>query len=307
MQLRCGERIKVGITCRRYKDIGDYERICKFLEGTYSSCGTRFDNNITLFEFQCALSCGYGDTPKGIDEVLKDAFFWFDDEELVGMLQEDTFCIASDYRVIFDSIIRARESLCSDSDSDIEWSIYEGDSDFEGSLINRGYYKTDEYWVRRDIDLSTVNAELSFPEGFSVEVIPNLSEHDRVYNAYKLCYGILFNKNILDDFYNTSTYRRELDLVVVDPDKDVAALCSSRYDSKNKIVSIEAVSCYHEYRKMGISKALLTYALNAAKMLGAKKATVFTAMPEKYPAPNKLYEAVGFKNVGKLYVWKKSK
>lgn len=73
------------------------------------------------------------------------------------------------------------------------------------------------------------------------------------------------------------------------------------------MVSIEAVSCYHEFRNMGISKALLIYTLNAARMLGAKKATVYTAMPEKYPAPNKLYESVGFKIVGNTYVWKKRK
>lgn len=45
--------------------------------------------------------------------------------------------------------------------------------------------------------------------------------------------------------------------------------------------------------------------LKNAKDLGADKATVFTAMPEKYPAPNKLYDSVGFKVVGNIYLWKK--
>jgi hypothetical protein len=39
--------------------------------------------------------------------------------------------------------------------------------------------------------------------------------------------------------------------------------------------------------------------------LGARKATVYTSMPEKHPAPNKLYESAGFVLVGKRYVWKK--
>ena len=43
------------------------------------------------------------------------------------------------------------------------------------------------------------------------------------------------------------------------------------------------------------------------KKLGAKKATVFTAMPEEYPAPNRLYDSVGFEIVGNLYIWKKLK
>ena len=61
------------------------------------------------------------------------------------------------------------------------------------------------------------------------------------------------------------------------------------------------------YRRKGLSKALLLNVLHVAKDLGAEKATIFTAMPEKFPAPNKLYESVGFSLVGNIYVWKKSK
>lgn len=295
----------MAITYRRYDDIGDYKRICDFLEKTYLSYGTRFDDNITLFEFQCALSCGIGETSKEIDEALSDVFLWFDNEELVGILENDSFCIAADYGFIYDDIVKTGERLHSDSDDNIEWSVYEGDHDFEHVLINRGYCKTKEYWVRRDMDLSTINDAPALPDGFSVELIPNLREHDGVYMAYKLCYGVLFNGNIFENFYKTSTYRKELDLVVVGPGDKIVALCSGRYDEKNKMVSIEAVSCYHEYRNKGISKALLMHELNVAINLGAEKATVYTAMPEQYPAPNKLYESVGFTVVGNLYVWKK--
>jgi hypothetical protein len=45
----------------------------------------------------------------------------------------------------------------------------------------------------------------------------------------------------------------------------------------------------------------------AAKALGAEKATVYTGMPEKFPAPNNLYESAGFAMVGKRYVWKPQK
>ena len=110
---------------------------------------------------------------------------------------------------------------------------------------------------------------------------------------------------MLKNFYETSTYRKELDLVIMSPDNKVAALCSGRYDEKNRMASIEAVSCYPEYRKKGIGKAMILYALNEAKKLGAERTTVFTAMPEEYPVPNRLYESVGFKVVGNLYIWKK--
>jgi N-acetylglutamate synthase-like GNAT family acetyltransferase len=295
------------ITCRRYEDISDYQKICTFLEKSYESYGTRFDNNLSLFEFQCALSCGLEEPSKSIDVVLANVFLWFDDDHLVGILEEGSFCLAEKYRFIFEELITVGEKHHSDADNKIEWEIYENDTDYEKVLLKRGYFKSDEYWVRRDINLKDSVNHLELPEGFYIESVPNLKEHDEVYKAYKLCYGLLFNQRIFQGFYETSTYRKELDLVVMGPDNKVAALSSGRYDEKNKLVTIEAVSCYPDYRGRGISKALLLNELNVAKELGAEKATVYTAMPEKYPAPNKLYESVGFDLVGKRYVWKKSR
>ncbi|MCB2290881.1 GNAT family N-acetyltransferase [Clostridium sp. CS001] len=297
----------MAITYQKYKDIDDYKRICTFLEKNYESYGTRFDHNLSLFQFQCALSCGLEESVKSIDEALEKVFLWFDDDKLIGILEDGAFCIAVDYRFIFDEIVKIAEEFYSDVDNNVECSVYDKDTDYENVLLNRGYNKSEEYWVRRDFDFNNTVSRIDLPEGFYIELVPNLKEHDEVYRDYKLCYGILFNKNIFQNFYKTSTYKKELDLVVIGPDRNVVALCSGRYDEKNKLVTIEAVSCYHDYRGRGISKALLLHELNIAKDLGADKVTVYTAMPEKYPAPNKLYESVGFKVVGNIYVWKKHK
>lgn len=297
----------MSITYRRYKDKNDYKRICTFLEKGYEFYGTRFDHNLSLFEFQCALSCGLEEPVKSIDRALDKVFLWFDGDKLVGILEEGAFCIAADYRFIFDGIVKVGELFYSDAANKVEWSVYDKDTDYESVLLNRGYNKSEEYWVRREFDFDNTISCFDLPEGFYIESVPNLKEHDEVYKAYKLCYGILFNKNIFQNFYKTSTYRKELDLVVIGPDGNVVALCSGRYDKKNKLVTIEAVSCYHDYRNMGISKALLLHVLNVAKDLGADKATVYTASPEEHPAPNKLYESVGFKVIGNIFVWKMNK
>ena len=295
------------ITCRKYKDKSDYKRICEFLKETYLSYGTRFYDNITLFEFQCALSSGQQDGLKEVDEVLNETFLWFDGDKLIGKLTEDSFCIRGEYRQIFNDIVEIREKLCLRSEDDIEWEIFEGDKDFEDVLTNRGYHKTEEYWVIRDIECSKIGNIAKLPYGFSVKFIQDVEDYERVYKAYELCYGILFNESMLNNFYKTSTYRKELDVVIVGPDNEVVALCSGRYDETNKMASVEAVSCYKEYRNKGISKAMLLYILNEAKKLGAEKVTVLTSMPERHIAPNRLYESVGFNIVGKSYVWKKEK
>ncbi|WP_291581730.1 GNAT family N-acetyltransferase [Clostridium sp. UBA6640] len=288
----------MAITCRKYNHVNDYKGVCEFLEETYSAYGTRFNNNITLFEFQCALSRGKEGNLKNLHEIFNNIFLCFDEDKLVGILMDENVCLAADYRYIFKDIVDV-------NNESMEYEIFEGDNDFENVLESKGYYKTEEYYVLRDMDCNSIVDVPNLPEGFYVKLVSDLNQHDRVYKAYKLCYGILFNKIIFKNFYETSTYRKELDIVIMSPDDEVVALCSGRYDEKNKMVSIEAVSCYPEYRKKGISKAMILYVINEAKKLGADKVTVLTAMPEKYPAPNRLYESAGFKIVGKLYTWKK--
>lgn len=75
---------------------------------------------------------------------------------------------------------------------------------------------------------------------------------------------------------------------------------------KNRMVSFEAVACFREHRKKGISKAMMLHALKVAKDLGAENSTVFTLNPEQFPGSNRLYESVGFKLIGNRYTWKSS-
>ncbi|MCC5803587.1 GNAT family N-acetyltransferase [Rossellomorea vietnamensis] len=291
----------MAVIHRQYEGIHDYEEIRMFLETEYLSYETRFDHSLTLFEFQTALSRGLGEQVKTIEEVLENVHLWFNGERLVGFLEEGAFYVAADNRIIFEEMVEVAGSCF----SGMEWEVYEGDTDFEEVLLNKGFIKSEEYWVRRDFDLSQPVDKGRLPEGYEVRSVPDLKEQEEIFQAYKLCYGLLFNQTIFDLFHETSTYRKELDLVVTDHVGKVVALCSGRYEERNELLTIEAVSCFPEYRGRGISKALLRELLLAAKEWGATQATVYTGMPDKFPAPNRLYESAGFKLVGKRYVWKK--
>jgi len=72
------------------------------------------------------------------------------------------------------------------------------------------------------------------------------------------------------------------------------------------MATVEAVSCDKQYRRKGLSRALLLHTLKTAKDMGAEIITVYTADLKNYPAPNALYESVGFKFVGNLRVWRKN-
>ncbi|WP_113927992.1 hypothetical protein [Bacillus sp. P14.5] len=198
----------MSITYRKYQDINDFQRILTFLEGTYETYGTRFDNNITLFEFQTALSRGLAEPVKSIDEALKDVLLWFNGEQLVGLLEEDAFCLAPGYRYIFKDMVVAGEQQSIDGCGYRVWEVYENDSDFEEFLVNMEYVKSEEYWIRRDFEFSgTVTPEIPLPSDFFIRSVPELNNPIQVYKAYKLCYGLEFNEEIFNRMYETSTYR----------------------------------------------------------------------------------------------------
>ena len=114
--------------------------MCNFLEKSYDTYGTRFDNNLTLFEFQCALSCGLEEPVKSKDEVLiKSICGLMVLNYFLEYFEEGAFCIAADYRFIFDEVVRVGEELYSDIDNQVEWEIYDHDLDYENALVNRGY------------------------------------------------------------------------------------------------------------------------------------------------------------------------
>lgn len=75
----------MAVIHRQYEGMQDYDEIRMFLENEYGN--TRFDYNLTLFEFQTALSCGLGDQVKTIDEVLEKVHLWFNGDRLVGVLE----------------------------------------------------------------------------------------------------------------------------------------------------------------------------------------------------------------------------
>lgn len=185
------------------------------------------------------------------------------------------------------------------------WRPFDGDIELERVLVENGYYKTDEYWVLRFFDYSKPVKESKLPEGYYIKTLSELSDISNVIELYEQCLGMSFDEISLRRAKESSAYRNELDIVVMSPDHTPAALCSGRYDEKNKMASFEAVACFREHRKKGISKAMMLHALKAARDLGAEVSTVLTLTPDQFPAPNRLYEAAGFKLVGNRYTWEK--
>ena len=95
---------------------------------------------------------------------------------------------------------------------------------------------------------------------------------------------------------------RHLDLVAVAPDGAFASFCTAWFDEQNRIGMFEPVGTHPAHRQHGLGKAVVTEGLRWLQALGATEAYVGTSTR---PAPNRLYESVGFTDVVAEYGWRK--
>jgi GNAT superfamily N-acetyltransferase len=94
-------------------------------------------------------------------------------------------------------------------------------------------------------------------------------------------------------------YRRDLDMVAVAPDGELAAFCTAWFDSVTRTVVFEPVGTHPDHQKRGLGKAVMAEALCRAQKLGATLATVSSYSP----AAHALYESMGFTEVDLLEPW----
>jgi GNAT superfamily N-acetyltransferase len=83
-------------------------------------------------------------------------------------------------------------------------------------------------------------------------------------------------------------YRRDLDIVAIAPDGELAAFCTAWYDDVTRTGHFEPVGTVPEHQRRGLGKAVMCEAMRRLKRLGATKAVVggYT------PAANALYASV---------------
>jgi hypothetical protein len=89
-------------------------------------------------------------------------------------------------------------------------------------------------------------------------------------------------------------YREQTDLVVVAPDGQWVASALGWYDEVNQVGLTEPVSCAPAYRRRGLAAAANIALLRAFRRLGATQAVILPRGDPAYPAPARLYQAIGY-------------
>jgi GNAT superfamily N-acetyltransferase len=105
--------------------------------------------------------------------------------------------------------------------------------------------------------------------------------------------------NVTDDdyarFMQLPGYERELEVITLAPDGQVAAQVTGWLDPLNRIGDLGPVGAIPAYRRQGLTRAALLETLRRMQIFGMERACIstgFTNMPAR-----KLYESLGFKVV----------
>jgi mycothiol synthase len=94
-------------------------------------------------------------------------------------------------------------------------------------------------------------------------------------------------------------YRRNLDIVAVAPDGELAAFCTVWVDDVTNTAVFEPVGTHPNHQKRGLGKAVMNEGLHRAHNLGATLATVSSYSPGAHA----LYESMGFREFDLLEPW----
>ena len=94
-------------------------------------------------------------------------------------------------------------------------------------------------------------------------------------------------------------YRRDLDIVAVAEDGELAAFCTVWFDDVTRTAVFEPVGTHPNHQKRGLGKAVMSEGLRRAEQLGATLATVSSYGK----AAHALYESMGFTEFDLLEPW----
>lgn len=101
-------------------------------------------------------------------------------------------------------------------------------------------------------------------------------------------------------------YRADLDWVAVDADGQLVASCLVWLDPASGVGLIEPVGVLAAHRGRGLAGAVTMAALHRLRGLGARMAQVTPRGDDAYPAPQRLYRALGFLPTARTVTWTRS-
>ena len=242
---------------------------------------------------------------------------WETDGRIVAILNPDSpgeafFQVHPDFHekgLISEMLERAEEKLAKqvkDGQHELIAWVNAADDLAKRLFTDHGYVRS-KYLaehMRRRFFTTPVPATVP-PAGYTVRALGDQDEHPaRSWLSWKV-----FHPDEPDEGYKgwewyqnvqrVPLYRRDLDIVAVESDGELAAFCTVWFDDVTRTAVFEPVGTHPDHQQRGLGKAVMAEGLRRAERLGATLATVSSYGK----AAHALYESMGFTEVDLLEPW----
>lgn len=239
------------------------------------------------------------------------ARLWSDGDRLVGFAwptggRVDIF-VRPAYRSLLEEMIawaegETRKAAGDGEDTSLNVWCHTTDSERVATLTRLGYQRTDSGLVYRLRSLAGELPEPRLAEGYRIgdmrdgDVERRVAVHLDAFHPSKMT--IEKHRAVM----GASTYRPDLDLVIVAPDGTYGAYCIVWLDEANRLAVFEPVGSHSAHRRCGLAAAVMSEGMRRARELGAE--TICVLCDVDNPAPNRLYASLGFEVIDNFYHWR---
>jgi len=294
---------------RAYK-IGDYELITNFLSEVHKITGTQHSWLPARFEYAEYL-CEPLFTERGLRSWKETFRIWEENGKIVGVIlsenpNEEAFIqIHPEYRFLEEEMIEWAEThIALNSDDGTKKlcvAAFENDSFRQEILKRRGFkpHETVEYIKSQSLKCDIPQPQL--PDGFKFSsMIDEERMQNRIESAVAAFEGTLFSLSVYKRLQEAPNYLKELDILIIDENDEIAAFCGVWYYPEDGFGVFEPVGTHPKHQRKGLGKAVVQEGLRQLKNRGASKAYVNAYAEHR----SKFYASVGFEddNVNRPWV-----
>ena len=299
---------------RMYQNAEDYWRVRQFLRDVsllndlhdYSWCLLRWD----YFVWHVNMNIYHQD----LEEMIS---LWEADGQIVAMLNPDSpgeafFQVHPGYRseeLLCEMLDFAEAKLSMPKDNGLRELIawVNADDALHKDLLTRRGYTRSKFKAEhmRSRSMTQPVPDSVPPAGYTVRALGDESELPaRSWLSWKAFHpdepdekyqGWEWYKNV----QRVPLYKRDLDIVAVASDGELAAFCTVWFDDVIRTAVFEPVGTHPNHQKRGLGKAVMSAGLRRAQLLGASLATVSSYSDGAHA----LYASMGFTEFDLLEPW----
>ena len=244
---------------------------------------------------------------------------WQLDGKIVAMLNLDNpgeaffqihpaFCVQASVAEMLDVAEQKLRAIKAVSRQELVVWVNGNDRSAKELFTQRGYKPTGFSAEHMRRALNQPIPEAASRDGYTVRALGEESEHPaRSWLSWKVFHpdepderyqGFEWYKNV----QRIPLYRRDLDLVAVAPDGELAAFCTVWFDDVTRTAVFGPVGTHPDHQKQGLGKAVMSEGLRHARRLGATLAIISSYSTGAHP----LYHSMGCTEFDLLEPWIKA-